>query len=175
MGDAARDMESRLPPVFDPDDVYLRYPTDYNECLNTTLVQEVTKFTRLERVMVSTLASLQLALKGLVVLSSELEAMGNAVYDGKVPIPWSSKGYPSLKPLPLWYADLLRRLDFMEGWIQKGTPDVIWISVFFFPQGCARGVLASRDHRSWRRSAEVLSSTSQCTAICGRQVLGIAT
>ena len=88
--------------------------------------------------MVSTLASLQLALKGLVVLSSELEAMGNAVYDGKVPIPWSSKGYPSLKPLPLWYADLLRRLDFMSQWIEHGTPDVIWISVFFFPQGPAR-------------------------------------
>ena len=94
MGLAAKDMESRLPVVFDPDDVYLRYPTDYNECLNTTLVQEVTKFTRLERVMVSTLASLQLALKGLVVLSSELEAMGNAVYDGKVPAPWMGKGYP---------------------------------------------------------------------------------
>ena len=45
----------------------------------STQVQEVTKFTRLEKVMVSTLASLQLALKGLVVLSSELEAMGNAV------------------------------------------------------------------------------------------------
>ena len=86
----------------------------------STQVQEVTKFTRLEKVMVSTLASLQLALKGLVVLSSELEAMGNAVYDGKVPIPWSSKGYPSLKPLPLWYADLLRRLDFMQGWIDNG-------------------------------------------------------
>ena len=54
MGLAAKDMEARLPPVFDPDDVYLRYPTDYNECLNTTLVQEVTKFTRLEKVMVST-------------------------------------------------------------------------------------------------------------------------
>ena len=53
MGLAAKDMEARLPPVFDPDDVYLRYPTDYNECLNTTLVQEVTKFTRLEKVMVS--------------------------------------------------------------------------------------------------------------------------
>jgi len=135
MGLAARDMEERLPVVFDPDDVYLRYPTDYNECLNTTLVQEVTKFTRLEKVMVSTLASLQLALKGLVVLSSELEAMGNAVYDGKVPAPWMGKGYPSLKPLPLWYADLLKRLDFMQGWIENGTPDVIWISVFFFPQG----------------------------------------
>ena len=120
MGLAAKDMEARLPPVFDPDDVYLRYPTDYNECLNTTLVQEVTKFTRLEKVMVSTLASLQLALKGLVVLSSELEAMGNAVYDGKVPAPWMGKGYPSLKPLPLWYADLLRRLEFMQGWIDNG-------------------------------------------------------
>ena len=79
MGLAAKDMEARLPPVFDPDDVYLRYPTDYNECLNTTLVQEVTKFAALSRVMVATLKTFQLALKGLVVLSSELEAMGNAL------------------------------------------------------------------------------------------------
>merc|ERR1712017_52795 len=32
---------------------------------------------------------------------SREEAMGNAVYDGKVPAPWMGKGYPSLKPLPL--------------------------------------------------------------------------
>jgi dynein heavy chain len=135
MGLAAKDMEARLSVPFDPDEVFLRYPTDYDECLNTTLVQEVAKFARLENVMVATLAQFQLALKGLVVMSGELEAMGNAVYDGKVPEPWMGKGYPSLKPLPLWYADLLQRLDFMQGWIQKGTPDVIWISVFFFPQG----------------------------------------
>ena len=42
------------------------------------------------------------------------------VYDGKVPAPWMGKGYPSLKPLPLWYADLLRRLEFMQGWIDNG-------------------------------------------------------
>ncbi len=33
-----------------------------------------------------------------------------------------------------------------------GTPDVIWLSVFFFPQGRARGVLAShpqkKDHQA---------------------------
>ena len=31
-----------------------------------------------------------------------------------------------------------------------GTPDVIWLSVFFFPQGCARGVLASHSKEKKR-------------------------
>ncbi|KAH8073158.1 dynein light chain binding protein [Aureococcus anophagefferens] len=132
---AAQDMEATLPVPWDVDAVYLLYPTAYDECLNTTIVQEVTRFTRLGKVMVETLKTFQLALKGLVVLSSELEAMGNFIYDGKVPELWSSKAYPSLKPLPLWYEDLLKRLTFLQGWIDKGIPDVLWISVFFFPQG----------------------------------------
>ena len=85
------------------------------------MVQEVTRFAALGRVMVATLKTFQLALKGLVVLSSEIEAMGNAIYDGKVPAPWMGKGYPSLKPLPLWYSDLLDRLSFIQGWIDKGA------------------------------------------------------
>ena len=31
-----------------------------------------------------------------------------------------------------------------------GTPDVIWLSVFFFPQGRARGVLASHSNEKKR-------------------------
>ena len=135
MAKSAADMEATLPAPWDVDAVYLRYPTAYDECLNTTIVQEATRFTRLGKVMVSTLKTFQLALKGLVVLSSELEAMGNFIYDGKVPEIWQNVAYPSLKPLPLWYADLLKRLAFLQGWIDAGIPDVLWISVFFFPQG----------------------------------------
>ena len=53
-------------------------------------------------------------------LQERLSAFHTQVYDGKVPAPWMGKGYPSLKPLPLWYADLLRRLEFMQGWIDNG-------------------------------------------------------
>lgn len=74
------------------------------------------------------LVSLQRALKGLVVLSAELEAMGNALFDQRVPTAWAGSAYPSLKPLGPWFKDLLQRIDFMTKWVDEGVPSVYWIS-----------------------------------------------
>ena len=87
------------------------------------------------------LRELQRALKGLVVLSAELEAMGNACFDQKVPATWMSSAYPSLKPLNPWFKDLLQRLDTMTKWVERGTPSAYWISGFFFPQGFLTAIL----------------------------------
>ncbi len=59
--------------------------------------QELVRFNGLISVVHSSLASLQKALKGQVLMSSDLEALGNAMYDGKVPAMWRGKSYPSLK------------------------------------------------------------------------------
>lgn len=85
--------------------------------------------------MHSSLKDLQRALKGLVVLSAELEAMGSAVFDQRVPAMWTASAYPSLKPLSPWFKDLLQRLHFVSTWIDMGVPSTFWISGFFFPQG----------------------------------------
>ena len=135
MGAAAKDMEKRLPAMWDLEAVSMSYPTNYNECLNTTLVQEATRFNALLKVMHFSLKQLQKALKGLVVLSAELEAMGNNIFNMFVPDNWTAKAYPSLKPLTPWFEDLLRRLTFMQSWIDNGSPPVFWLSGFFFPQG----------------------------------------
>lgn len=78
--------------------------------------------------MHTSLAALQRALQGLVVLSAELEAMGNAMYDQRVPSLWSNTAYPSLKPLTPWFKDLLQRLEFVTSWEENGVPAVYWIS-----------------------------------------------
>ncbi|XP_008570797.1 PREDICTED: dynein heavy chain 1, axonemal [Galeopterus variegatus] len=128
--------------------VMARYPVLYEESMNTVLVQEVIRYNRLLQVITQTLRDLLKALKGLVVMSSQLELMAASLYNNTVPELWNAKAYPSLKPLSSWVMDLLQRLDFLQAWIQSGIPAVFWISGFFFPQAFLTGTLQNFARKS---------------------------
>uniref|UniRef100_A0A6I8P5E1 Dynein axonemal heavy chain 1 n=1 Tax=Ornithorhynchus anatinus TaxID=9258 RepID=A0A6I8P5E1_ORNAN len=131
----------KIPPPINLRMVMKRYPVLYEESMNTVLVQEVIRFNRLLEVMMQTLKDLLKALKGLVVMSLQLELMATSLYNNTVPELWNSKAYPSLKPLSSWVIDLLQRIHFLETWIMDGIPSVFWISGFFFPQAFLTGTL----------------------------------
>lgn len=71
----------------------------YEESLNTVLTQEIIRYNKLLTVIQTTSKDLLKALKGLVVMSATLENMSLSIFNQKVPAAWSSKAYPSLKPL----------------------------------------------------------------------------
>jgi len=102
--------------------------------MNTVLCQEVGKYQKLIVMMVESLGSIAKALVGDVVMSDELEAMGSSMFDNLVPANWTSVGFLSLKPLASWMQELIQRVDFLNKWINGGTPPSYWISGFFFPQ-----------------------------------------
>ena len=134
-------MIAQLPPLFDLEQVSMKYPLKYEESMNTVLVQECARFNGLLSVMHKSLPELRKALSGLVVMSSELEAMSKALFVQRVPALWQAKAYPSLKPLNSWLQELLDRVAFIRSWIEDGQPFEFWISGFFFPQAFLTGTL----------------------------------
>jgi len=109
--------------------------------LGIFLQQEAVRFNRLLKVISKSLEDLQKAIKGLVVMSSELETMSRCFMFNTVPPAWEDAAYPSLKPLSSWFDDLMQRMEFMAGWMKNGPPQSFWVSGFFFPQGFMTGVL----------------------------------
>jgi len=141
VGEAAVALKDRNFHMFNLDEMAQKYPLTYDESMNTVLVQESMRYNKLIKIYNSSLAELLKALKGLVVMSSDLEDMHNAIYTNSVPAIWVKCAFPSLKPLAAWVDDLAMRIAFISKWEQKGTPPAYWVSGFFFPQAFLTGTL----------------------------------
>ena len=139
VGEVAGEVLERLPPNFDIEAVERRYPQDYYNSMNTVLAQELGRFNTLLSVVRSSLQNLGKAVKGLALMSAELDGIGRALYDGKVPAAWLKKSFPSLKPLGAYVKEVLERVAFFQSWVEDGAPTVYWISGFFFTQAFLTG------------------------------------
>jgi len=110
--------------------------------------QECDRFNALIQKVSSTLVTLGKAIKGLVVMSAQLEDMYSAFLIQKVPPVWGEPvSYPCLKPLNSWVTDFEERVAFMGRWLRNGTPLSYWVSCFYFPQGfmtCSKQVHARK-------------------------------
>ena len=141
MGETAASILARLPQQYDIEGISKKYPTVYEESMNTVLVQEAIRYNKLIDVMHSTLEDVQKALKGEMVMTQVLEEISISLFNNTVPETWANVAYPSLMPLASWVNDLVERLSFIQGWVDNGIPDVFWISGFFFPQAFLTGTL----------------------------------
>merc|ERR1711939_212343 len=143
MGDAtiaatAGDIKEKLPPAYDMEQAAISYPVLWEQSMNTVLCQELARFNNLTNAMKKSLIDVEKAVRGIVVMSGPLEALGDSLVYGAIPAMWKAKSYPSFKPLAGYVTDLLERLNFLNEWLCEKPPSTYWISAFFFLREAAR-------------------------------------
>jgi dynein heavy chain len=109
--------------------------------MSTVLSHELVKYNALLQRIGWSLEEMKKALKGLTVLSEDLDRMYYSFLNDQVPTLWSVVGYASLKNLGAWFKDLVKRIQFIRTWVQKGEPKVFWIGGFFNASAFMTGAL----------------------------------
>lgn len=99
LNDIAKSILEKLPKDFNEEDVAKKHPIRYEESMNTVLAQEVQRFNKLTKEMRSSLIGLGKAIKGEVVMSTELEIVADSLFDNLVPPSWKKRSYNTEKPL----------------------------------------------------------------------------
>jgi len=141
MDELAAELIAETPGLFDLDAFEDKFPTMYEESRNTVVKQEAAKYNRLLEQLHLQLPLFRRAVKGLVVMTEDLESVGKGLFMNAVPEGWASVGFLSLKPLIAWYKDLNERVSFFNRWFEFGHPVAFWVSGLFFPQAFFTAVL----------------------------------
>ncbi|CAH3028713.1 unnamed protein product, partial [Porites evermanni] len=132
IGKIATDIQGKLPPLFDVDRVR-KSITDITPTY-VVLLQELDRFNVLIRKMSTSLINLQRALAGEVGMSSELDEVARALFNGQIPNIWRKLAPATLKSLGNWMEHFLKRLNQYNNWVNEGEPAVIWLSGLHIPE-----------------------------------------
>lgn len=141
MDELAAELEKQTPNPWDLDNWEDRFPTKYEESRNTVVKQEAAKYNKLLSLLKVQLPLFRRAVKGFVVMTDELEAIGKGLFMNTVPEGWAGVGFLSLKPLTAWYKDLNDRIAFFNKWYEGGHPISFWLPGLFFPQAFLTAVM----------------------------------
>lgn len=108
--------------------------------LNIFLYQEITRLNRTLSNVRQTLLDLKSAINGEIIMTPELQAALNDVFNEKPPRHWYTDASGQaiawfLPSLALWFAGLLDREKQLSQWLNNTRPVTYWLTGFFNPQG----------------------------------------
>ena len=133
------DLKENIPEIISVAEVKHKHKKD-DSPLKVVLIQEIQRYNGLLRMLSKQMDELEKGIKGLVVISPELELVMNSLNESKVPESWRFL-YFSLKPLSAWIRDLDARYSHFRDWALKIVPNVFWISAFTYPTGFTTALL----------------------------------
>ncbi|KAI4536193.1 hypothetical protein MG293_013585 [Ovis ammon polii] len=133
IGQVAKDIENKMPKVFDLDLVRKHLGQGVSPT-SVVLLQELERFNKLVIRMTRSLAELQRALAGEVGMSSELDDVARSLFLGQIPNIWRKLAPDTLKSLGNWMLYFLRRFNQYTTWVTESEPSVMWLSGLHIPE-----------------------------------------
>uniref|UniRef100_A0AAV2KWR9 AAA+ ATPase domain-containing protein n=1 Tax=Knipowitschia caucasica TaxID=637954 RepID=A0AAV2KWR9_KNICA len=128
----AQDIQRTLPVLFDLDVIRRRMGEKVSPT-SVVLLQELERFNRLIGRMHSSLRELHRALAGEVGMSSELDNIARALFNGHIPALWRRLAPDTLMSLGNWMSHFRRRHEQYHTWLQQ-EPAVMWLSGLHIPE-----------------------------------------
>ncbi|XP_015274779.1 PREDICTED: dynein heavy chain 10, axonemal [Gekko japonicus] len=133
IGQVAKDIENKMPAVFDLDHIRKTFGTDITPT-TVVLLQELERFNKLMIRMSRSLAELQRALAGEVGMSNVLDDVARALFNGQIPGIWRKLAPDTLKTLANWMIHFRNRHNQYTTWVEDGEPSVMWLSGLHIPE-----------------------------------------
>ncbi|XP_046384032.1 dynein axonemal heavy chain 12-like [Ischnura elegans] len=127
-----------------PENLEINQEVDENQPADATwidsvLEHELTLFNKLITTIRVTLEMLRDRIHGFDLLTPDLEKIGSALLQGKVPDEWMTVSFPSSRHLGSYVKNLKERVKFFQEWIDNGQPSHFWLSGFFNPKALLTG------------------------------------
>mmetsp|Transcript_11859 Transcript_11859/g.17623 ORF Transcript_11859/g.17623 Transcript_11859/m.17623 type:complete len:4548 (-) Transcript_11859:28-13671(-) len=150
----------RLPPEYNM--IKVRKQLNKIDPLTIFLKQEIYNMNQVLTKIRRNLEDLKLAIKGTIVMNTELQEALNYLYDAKVPPKWEKISWIS-PTLGYWFSDVLARTMQFTNWVDEGRPKIFWLSGFFNPLAFLTAIKqeATRAHTGW--SLETVSLKTEVT------------
>lgn len=138
----ATELLERLPPDYIEDEYKAKIKKLGGMTIPTNifLYQEIQRLQNVIFKVRFTLGQLQLAIKGEVVMTAELQETLDSMFDARVPHYWENTLTGDefswrLPTLGLWFSSLLNRDEQDRSWLDNGRPLSFWLTGFFNPNG----------------------------------------
>ncbi|XP_065594770.1 dynein axonemal heavy chain 10 [Cyrtonyx montezumae] len=129
----AKDIENKIPEVFDVNKIRKGFGVDLSPT-TVVLLQELERFNKLIVCMAKSLAELQRALAGDVGMSSDLDDVARALFNGQIPGSWRRLAPDTLKTLGNWIVFFRERYNQYNTWVNEREPKVMWLSGLHVPE-----------------------------------------
>jgi dynein heavy chain len=118
------------------EEIVSRIQDDSRGPYQNSFLQECEVMNFLIRVIVESLRDVELAFKGELTMTENMETLMNAIYFNAVPATWAKFAFPSARGLGSWLLNLKHRLDQLNLWKDnpQSIPGVTFINRLFNPQ-----------------------------------------